>query len=75
MTATIYTTDTCVYCPVVTRFLEGRGVEVTKVDVTDDLDTRNELQRLTGFQTVPITHINGEYLVGWNPARFMKALA
>ena len=75
MTATIYTTDTCTFCKTVEAFLKSRNVEYEKVDVTNDNAKRSELQKLTSYSTVPITYINGQYIVGWNPSKFMKAVS
>lgn len=70
----VFTTKQCAYCLNVKQYLKMKNKEFEEVDVTDDLSKRQELQRITGFITVPITKINDEYIVGWNVSKLAAAL-
>ncbi len=38
----VYTTPTCVFCPLVKRFLDEKGVEYEEIDVSSDT---NEMEK------------------------------
>lgn len=66
---TVFTTSTCAYCQMVKQYLTSKGKEFTVVNLDDDPKTREELKEKTGAQTVPITQIDDQYIIGWNPAK------
>lgn len=71
---TIYKTEKCAYCVMVMKYLDMKKAEYTVVDITNDLDTRLELQKKFNMTTVPIT-TNGEKAVaGYNIARLNELL-
>lgn len=70
---TVYTTPTCAYCPMVKKFLDMNKQEYKVVNLLEDTEARQRLFEKTGAMTVPITEKDGEYVVGWNPAK-LKAL-
>lgn len=72
---TVYTTQTCAFCPMVKKFLTMRGVEFKSVDVTDDLELRQSLINRTGVMTVPIIIRDDDFVVGWQPARLARLIA
>jgi len=72
---TVYTTDTCAYCPMVKQYLKHKNVEFKEVNVSLDPDTRGELFKATGMMTVPVVTDGKEYVVGYNPGRLAKLLA
>lgn len=65
---TVYTTESCAYCPMVKKFLRMRGAEFTEVDVTNDIKKRDELYKQTGQLTVPITTNGKDFIIGFKPA-------
>lgn len=71
--ATIYTTDWCGYCRAAKRFLEGKGVPVEEIDVTDDDDGREALARKTGRTTVPQIWIGETWVGGYDDLRALDA--
>ena len=70
----VYTTKTCVYCKQIMTWLKNKGRQFTVVDVTDDVEKRMELQRITGYTTVPITKIGDKYIVGVQWGKLAEAL-
>lgn len=72
---TVYTTKTCAYCPMVKKYLTMKNVQYKEVDVTEDVNVRQELQDKTGMFTVPVTSYGSDFVVGWNPAKLSELLA
>ena len=82
-TISIYTTNTCVYCVQVKKFLESKGLTYTLINLDDHPERTNELLELTGQLAVPVTVVADEadeeapkdVTVGWNPGKLMSAVA
>lgn len=77
---TIYTTNTCAYCAVVKRWLDGRGLAYNVINLDEQPDLRQEVIAMSGAMTVPVTVVeddsgNKHITVGWNPARLASAVA
>lgn len=72
---TVYTTQTCGYCPMVKKYLDVKGVEYNAVDVTDDAEKRQELLEQTGMMAVPVTTNGTDFVVGFKPAELAKLVA
>jgi glutaredoxin-like YruB-family protein len=70
----IFSTPTCPYCFALKRFLEEKGIEVESVDVTIDLKAQEEMIEKTKQTTVPVTEINGEYVVGFDRKKISELL-
>lgn len=70
---TVYTTDSCAFCPMVKAFLSRKNLQFKEVNVSNDNDTRAKLHEATGLMTVPVTtDNNGKYVVGYNPMELAK---
>lgn len=82
-TISIYTTNTCVYCAQVKKFLDGKGLTYTLINLDDQPERTNELLELTGQLAVPVTVVADEsdanapkdVTVGWNPGKLTAAIA
>lgn len=71
---TVYTTDTCAYCPMVKQYLKHKNVEFVEVNVSNDQETRSKLFNATGMLTVPVVSNGTDYVVGYNPANLSKLI-
>ena len=71
---TVFTTTTCAYCQMLKKYLTMKGYEYNVVNLDDDPDKRQELLEKTGAMTVPITQVDDEFVIGWNPSLLNKAL-
>lgn len=76
---TIFTTNTCSYCPMVKRFLASKGLTYDEVNLEEHPDRQAEAMRMSGALTVPITVItkqddSREVVVGYNLQRLAPAL-
>jgi len=68
----IFKTPTCVYCKMVTKLFDMKGIKYELVDVSEDPKLRQEVIQKSGVMTVPVT-VKGdweEFVIGWNPAKF-----
>ena len=72
---TVFTTKTCSYCGVVKRYQDAKKVEYKTVDVTDDSKLRGELNKKTGYTTVPVITDGETYIAGWKPAELSKMIS
>lgn len=66
---TVFTTSTCAYCQMVKKFLTMKGKEYQVVNLDNEPEKRQELIEKTGAMTVPVTQVDDDYIIGWNPAK------
>lgn len=66
---TVFTTSSCAYCVMVKKYLSMKGKEFEVVNLDDDPQARQSLFEKTGAMTVPITKVDDQYIVGWNPSK------
>lgn len=77
---TIFTTNTCSYCPMVKRFLTSKGLTYDEVNLEEHPDRQAEALSMSGALTVPITIVtkqddSQEVVVGYNLQRLAPAIA
>lgn len=60
----VYTTPTCAYCHALMDWLDKKGVEYVEMDAMKEPD----------INTVPVTVIDGERIVGFDRPAIKKAL-
>ena len=63
----LYTTPYCGYCRAAKHLLNRKGAAFTEIDVSEDLDARQEMIDLAyGRRTVPQIFINGTHIGGYD---------
>mgnify|MGYP003875646933 CR=1 FL=1 len=63
----IYTLPTCPYCQRAKSFFSANGIEYEEKDVSENLENREEMIRISGALSVPVIVIDGkDVVVGWN---------
>ena len=77
---TIYTTNTCAYCPMVKKWLGAKGFSYDEVNVEEFPDRQKEAFEASGQLAVPVTVITKgddtqEVVVGYNLAKLAPAVA
>lgn len=77
---TIYTTDTCSYCPMVKRYLKSKGLPYDEVNLEKHPERQAEVFAKSGALTVPVTIVtqqddSQEVVVGYNLSRLAPAIA
>lgn len=79
MKITIYTTNTCAYCAMVKRYLDGKDKDYEIVNLDEHPERREEAYALSGAFTVPVTAISRKddlrVIVGWKPAELAAAIS
>jgi len=70
----IYTTSWCRYCRDAKRYFRSRGIAFEDYDVEKDPKAAQRLKRYNPRGGVPVTVIDGEPIMGYNPAAFARAL-
>ena len=70
----IYTTPICAYCKMVKDYLKERGFEYEECDVSKDVKMRTEMFDKTHQMGVPVTEINGKFIIGFRKDEIDKAL-
>lgn len=61
----VYTTSTCPWCHALMDWLDQQGIEYEEIDAT----------KMPDIQTVPVTEINGQRIVGFDRPAIKAALA
>lgn len=69
----VYSTPTCPFCDKVKQYLESKGVDYKEVDLTQDMEARDEFLR-KGHRGVPVTVVGEEEIVGFDTAKLDEAL-
>ena len=71
---TLYTTQTCGFCPTTKKILDSRNKVYETVDVTDDYDARLKLQNEFGATTVPVLVTDKGVMIGFNQAKLFSLI-
>lgn len=61
---TVYTTQYCPYCTRAKNLLKTRGIAFEEIDLSNDEKKREEIQKKTGWSTVPMIFIGDEFVGG-----------
>lgn len=76
---TVYTTNSCAYCLMVKKYLDSKGEVYDVVNLDEQPEQRETVEKISGALTVPVTVIKNEakepvVTVGWNPSKISQAL-
>lgn len=77
---TVFTTNTCTYCAMVKKWLDGKGVSYNTVNLDEKPEMQKEIYAKSGALTVPVTLIEKEdgqedVVIGFNLPRLASAVA
>ncbi len=61
----MYVTTYCGYCRRAEKLLQAKGIPYEEIDVTGDLDARDELIRRTRWRTVPVIFVKDRLVGGF----------
>lgn len=73
MNATIYTTNSCIYCIKAKNYLSGKKIEYVEKNIQEDSSAREELLSM-GYRTVPVILLDEEEIVGFNKDKIDKII-
>lgn len=74
MTVKVYTSPTCTWCTKLKDYLTKNNVEFEAIDVSTDRALVKELVAKTGQMGVPVTEIDGEYIIGFDKEKLNAKL-
>ena len=69
---TMYTTPICGYCGSAKRLLQASGISYTEVDLSKDHELRYKLVSETGWRTVPMIYVEGQFVGGYQELRALE---
>jgi glutaredoxin-like YruB-family protein len=70
----VYSTPTCPWCLRLKQFLKDKKVEYSDLDVSKDINARNEMIQKSGQLGVPQIDINGKWIIGFDKPAIEEAL-
>lgn len=70
----VYTTPTCPHCDRVKSFLEENDISYEEHNVAQDKEKAKEMVKKTGQRGVPVTEVDGEFIVGYDEEKLKEAL-
>ena len=70
----IYTTTECPWCKKTKEFFKENNVKYTEKNVGEDQKAADYMIEKTGQMGVPVTEIDGKFVVGFDVAGLKKAL-
>lgn len=66
----VYSIPDCPWCHKVKKYLQARGVEYQEFNVEEDDAARDELYKISGDLTVPVTTMDGiNYVLSFDKAK------
>ncbi|MFA6325227.1 MAG: glutaredoxin domain-containing protein [Candidatus Paceibacterota bacterium] len=71
----VYSTTTCPYCVYAKKYFKEKGVEFEDKNVGIDREAGQEMVEKSGQMGVPVIDIDGEIIIGFQPALFEKLLS
>ena len=70
----VYSTPSCPWCTRLKEFLEELKVDFEEVNIAESAMAANEMVSISGQRGVPVTEIDGQVIIGFNPDAIKKAL-
>ena len=70
----IYSTPTCMYCNMLKSYLEQHGKKYEDIDVSKDAEKAKYVAEKTGQLGVPVTEIDGQFIIGFNQVKIAEIL-
>lgn len=71
----IYSTPTCPYCKKAKAYLQGKGIEYTDIDVSQNETAQKEMMEKSGTMSVPVIVIGGRVITGFDKDKIDEALS
>ena len=70
----VYSTPACPYCVTLKDFLKSNNIQFKEFDVSQDFVAQKEMVETTGQMGVPVTNIDGEWVVGFDREKIAQIL-
>lgn len=70
----VYTTTTCSWCKKLKDYLKSNNIEFEEINVSDDINAREEMLNKSKQMGVPVTDIDGKIIIGFDKPAIDKEL-
>jgi glutaredoxin-like YruB-family protein len=70
----VYTTPTCMYCNMLKAFFDEKKIKYEAVDISIDSEKAKYVAEKTGQLGVPVTEIDGEFIIGFDQVKISEIL-
>jgi glutaredoxin-like YruB-family protein len=70
----VYTTPTCMYCNMLKAFFDEKKIKYEAVDISIDSEKAKYIAEKTGQLGVPVTEIDGEFIIGFDQVKISEIL-
>ena len=70
----VYSTQNCYFCTLLKNFLKENKIEFKEVDVGKDREAAKKIIEQTKQMGVPITEIDGRFIIGFDKEKLKKLL-
>ncbi|UZE93925.1 MAG: glutathione S-transferase N-terminal domain-containing protein [Candidatus Pacearchaeota archaeon] len=74
MKVKVYSTPICPWCGKLKDWLKEKNIEFEEIDVSIDLDSAKKMVEKTGQMGVPVTEIDGRFIVGFDINKLKQLL-
>ena len=71
---TVFSTPSCMYCNMLKAHLDEKEVTYTAVDVSVDQEQAKYIAEKTGQLGVPVTEIDGKFIIGFDQPQIAELL-
>jgi len=70
----VYSTPTCPFCILLKSWLVLEKIKFEDNDISKDSEAAAEMVKKTGQRGVPVTEIDGQFVIGFDKERLEKIL-
>jgi len=70
----LYVTSWCPYCTQALEYFRSQGVQVKVYDIEKDRNAAARKENMDGDGGVPFAVVNGQYISGYSPEEYSRAL-
>lgn len=74
MKVIVYTTPACPFCVMVKNFLKQNNIQFEEIDVSADKSKAEYITEKTGAMSVPVTEIDGKFVIGYDIKKLKELL-
>ena len=71
----IYSTNSCPWCLKAKNYLQSKNIPFKEFNVSEDMDSREEIILKSKQRVVPVLDINGTIIIGFDKNAIDRALA
>lgn len=74
MKIVVYSTNSCPHCVYLKDWLKEKNIEFEEINVGEDKEAAKEMVEKTGQMGVPVTEIDGQFVIGFDKEKLKELL-